>query len=43
MKTAVTKKKEQGTFSNGSMAFTLIELMIAVGLFSLVIAGSFGV
>jgi type II secretory pathway pseudopilin PulG len=43
MKTAGTKHKEPGTLFNASMGFTLLELMIAVGLFSLVIAGSLGV
>lgn len=43
MQTTATKNKESGTFSNSAMGFTLLEMMIAVGLFSLVIAGSFGV
>ena len=43
MKSGITKNKEPGMFSNGSRGFTLIELMIAVGLFGLVIAGSLGV
>ncbi|MDO9542560.1 MAG: prepilin-type N-terminal cleavage/methylation domain-containing protein [Kiritimatiellia bacterium] len=43
MKSGITKNKEPGTFFNGSTGFTMLELMIAVGLFSLVIAGSLGV
>jgi len=43
MKSGITKNNEPGTPGNGSVAFTLIELMIAVGVFSLVIAGSLGV
>ncbi|MBU1736231.1 MAG: type II secretion system GspH family protein [Verrucomicrobia bacterium] len=43
MKTVVTKNKEPGTFLNGCMGFTMLELMIAVALFGLVMAGSFGV
>jgi len=43
MKPGVMTNKVQKTFINGSAAYTLLELMIAVGLFSLVIAGSFGV
>lgn len=43
MKSGVTQNKEPGTFGNDYRGFTLVELMIAVGLFSLVIAGSLGV
>ena len=43
MKSRITKHKEPGTFLNGSKGFTLLELMIAVGLFGFVIAGSLGV
>ena len=37
------KNKEPGTFLNGSLGFTLIELMIVVALFSLAMAGSIGI
>lgn len=43
MRFGITKNKEPGTCFNGSRGFTLVELMIATGLFGLVIAGSLGV
>lgn len=38
-----TKDKEPGTFFNGSLGFTLVELMIAVGMFGMIMAGAIGV
>ena len=43
MKTAVMKNKESGPLFNGPLGFSMVELMIAVGLFGLVMAGSFSV
>src|ERR1035437_5332254 len=43
MKSGITKTNKPGVFFNGSSGFTLLELLIAVGLFGLVMAGSLGV
>ena len=38
-----TKHKEPGTFFNGSLGFTLVELMIATAMFGLTMGGAIGV
>lgn len=43
MKSGITKNKKPEKCFNGSRGFTLVELMIAAGLFGLVIGGSLGV
>ena len=43
MKSVITKRKATGTPFNGARGFTMVEMMVAAGLFGLVISGSLGV
>lgn len=43
MSIGMAKDTDPGTIGGGRLGFSLVELMIAVGLFGLVMAGSFGV